>query len=87
MWWMINSCMCLLESDQRLCGFRWGVGGKYRMFSHTVENDKASHSHRNQTHETASQRQRFLGLNKGPGIFLRMRQEAVSARIGHDNER
>jgi hypothetical protein len=47
------------------------------MFSHTVENDKASNSHGNLTRETASQRQRFLGLNKGPGIFLRMRQEAI----------
>jgi hypothetical protein len=27
--------------------------------------------------ETASRLQRFLGLNKGPGIFLRVRQEVV----------
>jgi hypothetical protein len=29
-------------------------------------------------HDTASQLQRHLGLHRGPGIFLRMRQEAVS---------
>jgi hypothetical protein len=29
--------------------------------------------------ETASQLQPFLGLNKDPGIFLRLRQETVSS--------
>jgi hypothetical protein len=28
-------------------------------------------------HETASYLQRFLARNKGPGIFLRVRQEVV----------
>jgi carboxylesterase type B len=58
----------------------YGPWPEYRMFSHTVENDKASGSHGNLTRETASQRQRFLGLNKGPGIFLRMRQEGGTRR-------
>jgi hypothetical protein len=61
----------------------------YRMFSHTVENDRASDSHESLMHETASQRQRFLDLNKGPDIFFRMRQEAVvgPARPGELNSR
>jgi hypothetical protein len=41
------------------------------------ETTRISESHDNLTHETASQLQRFLGPNKGPGTFLRMRQEAV----------
>jgi hypothetical protein len=32
----------------------------------------------NLTRETASRLQRFLGPNKGRGVFLRMRQEAIS---------
>jgi hypothetical protein len=34
--------------------------------------------------DTASQLQRFLGLNKGPGIFFRMRLEAVIVEFGND---
>jgi hypothetical protein len=49
----------------------------YRVFSHTVENDKVLESYGNMMRKTASQLQRFLDLNKGAGIFLRMRQEAV----------
>jgi hypothetical protein len=38
---------------------------------------RISGSYSKLTRDTASQLQRFLSPNKGPGIFLRMRQEAV----------
>jgi hypothetical protein len=53
----------------------------YRVFSHTVENDNDLRSYNNLARKTASQLQRFLGHNKGPGILLRMRQEAVPKQI------
>jgi hypothetical protein len=42
-----------------------------------VENDKILEPYSNITRETASQLQRFLGLNNGPDVFLSMRLEAV----------
>jgi hypothetical protein len=38
---------------------------------------RISESYGELTRDTASQLQRFLGPNKGSGIFLRMRQETV----------
>jgi hypothetical protein len=50
---------------------------------------RISESYDNLTRATASQLQQFLGPNNGPGIFLRMRQEAVyeGARINWVNSK
>jgi hypothetical protein len=42
-----------------------------------VKTTSISESYGGLTRETARQLQRFLGPNKGPGFFFRMRQEAV----------
>jgi hypothetical protein len=55
----------------------WHIYCSYRVSSHTVELTRISEQDGNIMRETASLLQRFLGLNKGPGIFLHRRQEAV----------
>jgi hypothetical protein len=53
------------------------VSGYTALFHIWWKTARISESYGELTRDTASQLQRFLGPNKGSGIFLRMRQETV----------
>jgi hypothetical protein len=57
--------------------YRWLPSPHTACFHIRWKTTRIPESYGNLTRKTASQLQRFLGPNKGPGIFLRMRQEAV----------